>query len=112
MENKPRSLTVTESADHRPRIVLKGTWLRNWGLTKGDKVSVTRTDTGDILIKFAAPASIGSAIRQKYQPEHEHAPVHKISPSRLRKMQKQVDVATEALRRYVWARRTKSSRRR
>jgi hypothetical protein len=104
MEHKPRSLTITESADHRPRIILNGNWLRNWGFSKGDKVSVTKTGPGEILIKFTAPGTIWSAIRQKYRHRYEEAPTPKISRHRLRIMQKQVEAATEAHRRFVWGR--------
>src|SRR5580658_6690129 len=70
MESNLRSLTVSES-DYRARIVLKGKWLHDWGFTKGDKVLVTCTDTGDILIKFDKPGTMLSAMRRQFgeQPE-------------------------------------------
>jgi hypothetical protein len=111
MEKKPRSLTVSESADYRPRIILKGAWLRSWGFTKGDKVSVNRTDAGEILIRFIAPGNLWSAMRRKYQHEYELVPAHKISRSRLRTIYRQVDAATEAHRRTIRARRGLSPRR-
>jgi hypothetical protein len=104
MEKKPRSLTVSESADHQPRIILKGKWLRDWGFTRGDKVSVTRTDSGDILITFTAPGNIWSALRRKYRHKYEAVPVQKVSRFRLRMMHKQIDIADEACRRWVCAR--------
>lgn len=103
MEKKPRSLTVSESADYHPRIILKGAWLRKWGFTKGDRVTVTRTDAGEILIKFTAPGSVWSAMKRKYRHQYELEPAHKISRSRLRTIYKQVDAATEAHRRTIRA---------
>ena len=107
-------MTVTESADNLPRIILKGKWLRNWGFTEGDQVSVTRTDGGDILIKFSAPGNIWSAIRRKYHHEYEAgfaSQKRKPSQSRLRVLYKQIDIAHEACRRRVWARAAISRRR-
>ncbi|HET6256672.1 MAG TPA: hypothetical protein VFE32_21535 [Puia sp.] len=108
MERKPRSLTVTESADHHPRILLKGKWLRNWGFTKGDQVLVTRTEAGDILIKFSSPANIWSAMRRQYRLEYDASQSSKPSRSRLRALYKQIDIAQEACKRRVRTRAAKT----
>jgi hypothetical protein len=110
MEKKPRSLTVSESADYQPRIILKGAWLRDWGFTKGDQVTVTRTDTGDILIKFNDSHGPWAATKRKDQHECELPPADKFSSSRLRTMQMQVEKATKALRRKVRTRVVRSFR--
>ncbi len=107
MERKPRSLTVSESADYHPRIILKGKWLQDWGFTKGDKVLVTCTDTGDILIKFDKPSTVLSVMRRQHESQHGAYLVTQLpkpSPARLHAIQQQLEKAHEAMRHEVWAR--------
>lgn len=113
MESNLRSLTVSESADHRARIVLKGKWLHEWRFTKGDKVLVTCLDTGDILIKFDKPGTMLSAMRRQFgdQPETYIASLTKeLSPSRSLTLRRQLEKAHEAMHRTVYARVAKRRR--
>jgi hypothetical protein len=112
MESNLRSLTVSES-DYRARIVLKGQWLRDWGFTKGDKVLVTRLDTGDILIKFDKPGTMLSVMRRQFE-EHPEAyfssQTKELSPSRSLARRRQLEKAHEAMHRKVCARSAKRRR--
>jgi hypothetical protein len=107
MESNLRSLTVSESNDYRARIVLKGKWLHNWGFTKGDKVLVTCTDTGDILIKFDKPGTMLSTMRRQFGEQHEAyfaSRTKELSASRSLAVRLQLEKAHEAMRRKVYAR--------
>ncbi|HEY4208038.1 MAG TPA: hypothetical protein VGM31_14540 [Puia sp.] len=48
---KPRLLTVTESCRYYPRITISGAWLRDWGLSVGDRVFLLGVSAAEILIK-------------------------------------------------------------
>lgn len=107
MESNLRSLTVSESDDFRARITLKGKWLHDWGFTKGDKVLVTCTDTGDILIKFDKPGTMLSAMRRQLgdQLEPNLVPqIKEVSPALALARRRQLEKAHEAMHRKVYAR--------
>ena|ERR1700722_7897579 len=107
MESNLRSLTVSGSDDYRARIVLKGKWLHDWGFTKGDKVLVTCTDTGDILIKFDKPGTMLSAMRRQFgeQPEaYFDSQIKEVSPAIALARRRQNEKAHEAMHRFVYAR--------
>jgi hypothetical protein len=113
MESNLRSLTVSESADHRARIILKGKWLHEWGFTKGDKVLVACLDTGDILIKFDKPGTMLSAMQRQFgeQPEAYITSLTKeLSPARAFVVRHQLEKAHEAMHRKVYARVAKRRR--
>jgi hypothetical protein len=113
MESNLRSLTVSESDDYRARIVLKGKWLHNWGFTKGDKVLVTCTDTGDILIKFDKPGTTLSAMKRQFgeQPEaYFGSQIKELSPAIALARRRQLEKAHEAMHRKVYARVAKRRR--
>ena len=113
LESNLRSLTVSESDDYRARIVLKGKWLRDWGFTKGDKVLVTCTDTGDILIKFDEPGTMLSAMKRHFgeQPEVYFASqMNEVSPAIALARHRQLEKAHEAMHRFVYARVAKRHR--
>jgi hypothetical protein len=113
MESNLRSLTVSETDDYRARIVLKGKWLHDWGFTKGDKVLVTCTDTGDILIKFDKPGTMLSAMRRQIgeQPEdYFGSQIKEVSPALALARRRQLEKAHEAMRRHVYARAAKRRR--
>jgi hypothetical protein len=113
MESNLRSLTVSGSDDYRARIVLKGKWLHNWGFTKGDKVLITCTDTGDILIKFDKPGTMLSAMRRQFgeHPEVYFASqMNELSPAIALSRRRQLEKAHEAMHRRVCARFAKRRR--
>jgi hypothetical protein len=113
MESNLRSLTVSESDDYRTRITLKGKWLHDWGFTKGDKVLVTCTDTGDILIKFDKPGTMLSAMRRQCGEQHEaylSAQINEPSPALALARRRQLEKAHEAMRRHVYARAARNHR--
>jgi hypothetical protein len=56
MKKEARSLTVSAAPTDHPRLILTGAWLKQFGFTIGDKVSVTTTDPGTIIIKIESPA--------------------------------------------------------
>ena len=114
MESNLRSLTVSESDDYRARIVLKGKWLHDLGFTKGDKVLVTCTDTGDILIKFDKPGTMLSAMRRQFGEQHEayfSPQIKEVSPALALARRRQLEKAHEAMHRFVYSRAAKRRRR-
>jgi hypothetical protein len=56
MQNKPRSLTVSESINYHPKLILTGAWLHHFGFTIGDVVSVTCQEPGILVVKMEMPA--------------------------------------------------------
>lgn len=56
MQYKPHSLTVSESTNYFPKITLTGAWLQDWGFHKGDKIIVTQTGEGEIILKVTTPS--------------------------------------------------------
>jgi len=113
MESTLRSLTVSESDDHRARLTLKGKWLRNWGFTKGDKVLVTCTDAGDILIKFDQPGTMLSAMRRQFgeQPDaYCGSQIKEVSPALALARRRQLEKAHEAMHRFIYSRAAKRRR--
>jgi hypothetical protein len=55
MSHKPHSLTVSQSTHYFPKITLTGAWLQDWGFHKGDKIIVTQTAEGEIVLKVTTP---------------------------------------------------------
>jgi len=51
-KTQPRLLTVTESCRYHPRIIISGTWLRDWGFAIGDRVFLMRIVAGETLIRI------------------------------------------------------------
>lgn len=66
MEKKSHYITVSQSADYQPRIILKGKWLRDWEYTTGIRIRVERTSCGDILIRKLLTAA--EPVEQKQIP--------------------------------------------
>jgi hypothetical protein len=64
MENNIRTLTVCPSVRDHSKITLTGAWLEQWGYTVGDRIAVTKTDSGDILIK-RVPLSAEECLMEK-----------------------------------------------
>src|SRR6185437_8507677 len=48
-----------------PKITITGAWLHEWNIQIGDKVSVTRSDDGNIVITVAMPATQSHEIKTK-----------------------------------------------
>ena len=71
MEYKTRSLTVSDSVQDQPRIMLTGAWLRQWGYTPGDRILVTRTESGEITIKIEMPSAQWTEIKKKKRLEYQ-----------------------------------------
>lgn len=64
-QTKPRLLTVTESCWCHPRITISGDWLLDWGFAIGDRISLTWTEVGHMLMKIVMPRSEWREILQK-----------------------------------------------
>jgi DNA repair protein RadC len=58
-----------------PKITITGAWLHDWKIRLGDRVSVTRTDEGNILIQVqtAAPKVREIKVKKRLQDEVAHA---------------------------------------
>ena len=51
VKTKQRLLTVSESTQHQPKIVLSGAWLGLWGFIFGDRLSVSFVTRGYLVVK-------------------------------------------------------------
>ena len=71
MEKNSRLLTVSESAKGDPKILLTGVWVSDWGFTIGDRISVTKTKSREIVIKLDTPSSKWMAMKRKKQLENQ-----------------------------------------
>jgi hypothetical protein len=67
----PHPLTVSQSDRHDPQITITGAWLRVWGFTIGDRISVTRTEDGFIDLRVVMPAEEWRQIQKKKGLERE-----------------------------------------
>ena len=68
--------TQVRTPDGRlPKITITGAWLHDWKIRLGDRVSVTRTDEGDILIQAhtADPKVREIKVKKRLQDEVAHA---------------------------------------
>ena len=71
MEKNSRLLTVSESAKGDPKILLTGVWVNDWGFTIGDRISVTKTGTREIVIKLDTPALKWMEMRRKKELQNQ-----------------------------------------
>jgi hypothetical protein len=71
MKKEARSLTVSAASTEHPRLILTGAWLKQFGFTIGDKVSVTATDPGTIIIKIETPAAVVAHLKKEAQLEQQ-----------------------------------------
>ena len=71
MKKEARSLTVSAAPTDHPRLILTGAWLAQFGFSIGDKVSVTSTDPGTIIIKIETPAAVIAHLKKEVQLEQQ-----------------------------------------
>jgi hypothetical protein len=71
MKKEARSLTVSAAPTDHPRLILTGAWLKQFGFTIGDKVLVTTTDPGTIIIKIETPAVVVAHFKKEMQLEQQ-----------------------------------------
>jgi hypothetical protein len=71
MKKEARSLTVSSAPTDHPRLILTGAWLTQFGFTIGDKVSVTSTDPGTIIVKIEIPAAVMNHLKKEMQLEQQ-----------------------------------------
>ena len=68
--------TQVRTPDGRlPKITITGAWLHDWNICLGDRVSVTSTDGGNMLIQVRAPAAQvrETKVKNRLQDEVAHA---------------------------------------
>ena len=72
MKKEARSLTVSSAAStEHPRLILTGAWLTQFGFAIGDKVSVTASDPGTIVIRIETPAAVMAHLKKERQLEQQ-----------------------------------------
>jgi hypothetical protein len=71
MSTKERLLTVSAAPTDHPRLILTGAWLSQFGLTIGDKISVTCTQPGNLIIKIETPAAVVQYRKKEIQLEQQ-----------------------------------------
>lgn len=64
------SYSLNNSRDQFPQIIITGAWLRDWGFTTGDRISLTWMEEGHMLMKMVMPRWEWRKILQKRKLEH------------------------------------------
>ena len=64
------SYYLSNSRDQFPEIIITGAWLRDWGFTTGDRISLTWMEEGHMLMKMVMPRWEWRKILQKRKLEH------------------------------------------